>query len=158
MSAPRGRSSQPGIESWHCFSSGPYYDPSRIALGELIGVDEHRVAPRAGFDWHGHAGVHIVSWVLEGALRHEDISGEVRIVTPGTLFVQSTGAGIRHRETNASDTDPLTFVQVTLLVAGPVGMWSADPPAEIAGAAIEADASSVGVTVAGGRRFVLTLD
>src|SRR5689334_21812487 len=41
----RGRSEQPGIVSKHCFSAGPYYDPERIALGPIVGVDEHLVEP-----------------------------------------------------------------------------------------------------------------
>jgi len=94
----RGRSSQPGIESWHSFSSGPYYDPDRMSLGPIVGVDEHLVAPGAGFDWHAHRGVHIASWVMAGTLWHEDDTGAAQLVNPGELFVQSTGDGLRHRE------------------------------------------------------------
>lgn len=113
--AERGRSSQPGIESWHCLSSGPFYDPELVSFGPVIGLDEHRVAPGAGFDWHAHRGVHILSWVLEGALRHEDSSGELRFVSPGSLLVQSSGERIQHSETNASDSEALRFLQVTVL-------------------------------------------
>ena len=134
----RGRSGQPGIVSRHCFSAGPYYDPARISFGPIVGVDEHLVAPGAGFDWHAHRGVHIGSWVLAGTLRHEDSSGEVRFVPPGVLFVQSTGPGVlRHTETNASDAEPLRFVQVTILAAGEPGVWLAKPPAVIAGVRVD---------------------
>jgi hypothetical protein len=134
----RGRSSQPGIESWHCFSSGPFYDPDRISLGPIVGVDEHLVAPGAGFDWHAHRGVHIASWVLEGTLQHEDSNGEVRFVTPGALFVQSTGReGIRHREWNASGDEPLRFVQITVLGEADYGVWSDKLPAKIAGVTVD---------------------
>ncbi|HVU92949.1 MAG TPA: pirin family protein [Jatrophihabitans sp.] len=129
----RGRSSGPGIESWHSFSSGPYYDPSRISFGPVIGVDEHLVAPGAGFDWHAHRGVHIASWVLSGALRHEDSAGAVRVVRPGELFVQSTGTGMRHREWNASADEPLRFVQITVLGDGEPGRAVRSLPAEVAG-------------------------
>jgi hypothetical protein len=134
----RGRSEQPGIVSRHCFSSGPYYDPERMSLGPIIGVDEHLVAPGAGFDWHAHRGVHIASWVLEGTLRHEDASGALRSVRPGTLFVQSTGPDVlRHTETNASDTEPLRFVQVTIVGGGEPGLRSLRPPTTVAGVAID---------------------
>lgn len=105
-----------GITSYHCFSAGPHYDPDRVAFGPLVGVDEHHVAPGAGFDWHAHRGVTIVSWVLDGSLRHEDAAGP-RLVTPGELFVQHAGDGLRHREWNASDSVALRFVQTTVLAA-----------------------------------------
>lgn len=113
--ADRGRSEQPGIRSWHCFSSGPYYDPDNVSFGPLVGVDQHAVAPRAGFDWHSHRGVQIVSSVLAGTLRHEDVAGPVRYMSPGSVLVQSAGPGIRHREANPSDVEELHLVQTTLV-------------------------------------------
>jgi hypothetical protein len=108
-----------GITSWHCFSAGPHYDPERIAFGPLVGVDEHFVAPGTGFDWHAHRGVTIVSWVLDGALRHEDSNGGEHLVEPGGLFVQSMQDGGRHREWNASESVALRFVQTTLVGEAP---------------------------------------
>jgi mannose-6-phosphate isomerase-like protein (cupin superfamily) len=116
--ADRYRSEQPGIVSWYCFSAGVHYDPDNVAFGPIIGVDEHLVAPGAGFDWHAHSGVDIVSWVLAGVLRHEDSTGNVRLVAPGDRLVQSTGSGVRHTETNASVGEPLRFIQTTLLDPG----------------------------------------
>ena len=136
IAGDRGRSSQPGIESWHCFSSGPFYDPSRLAWGPVIGVDEHFVVPGAGFDWHAHRGVHIATWVLAGTLWHEDSRGGSSLVTPGDLFVQSTGSGIRHREWNAAD-EPLRFVQITILAEAEPDTWSTPLPTSVAGVSIE---------------------
>jgi mannose-6-phosphate isomerase-like protein (cupin superfamily) len=110
----RFRSAQDGIESWHCFSAGAHYDPDNVAFGALIGADEHLLAPGAGFDWHPHRGVVIVSWVVSGTLRHEDDGGEVLQVQPGDVLVQHAGSGIRHRESNGSDERPLRLVQMTL--------------------------------------------
>jgi len=133
----RGRSSQPGIESWHSFSSGPYYDPDRMSLGPIVGVDEHLVAPGAGFDWHAHRGVHIASWVMAGTLWHEDDTGAAQLVNPGALFVQSTGDGLRHREWNASDAESLRFVQVTVLADAEYRTWSAALPTSFAGVRVD---------------------
>ncbi|MBE7190496.1 pirin family protein [Jatrophihabitans endophyticus] len=113
--ADRFVSRQPGIESWHAFSAGAHYDAANLSFGPVIGCDEHVVAPGAGFDWHAHRGVVIVSWVLSGTLRHEDDGGAELDLPAGELLVQSTGSGIRHRETNGSD-EPLRFVQTTLLL------------------------------------------
>lgn len=133
----RGRSSQPGIESWHSFSSGPFYDPDRMSLGPIVGVDEHLVAPGAGFDWHAHRGVHIASWVMAGTLWHEDDTGAAQLVNPGELFVQSTGDGLRHREWNTSDAESLRFVQITILAEAEYGTWSARLPTTVAGVRID---------------------
>jgi quercetin dioxygenase-like cupin family protein len=134
---PRGRSEQPGIVSLHCFSSGPYYDPDNISFGPVVGVDEHRVEPGAGFSWHAHRGVQIASWVLEGTLRHEDSNGEVRFVAPGRFLVQSTGDGIRHQETNASGTEPLRFLQITVLGEAQAGVELVKPPATVGPATVD---------------------
>ena len=110
----RFRTSHDGIESWHCFAAGQHYDPANLSHGDLIGVDEHLVAPGAGFDWHAHRGVLIASWVLSGALRHQDDRGGEQVVEPGRLFRQDASAGLRHRETCASN-EALRLVQLTAL-------------------------------------------
>jgi quercetin 2,3-dioxygenase len=116
-SAERSRSEHDGITSWHCFSAGAHYDPDNVSFGPIVGVDEHLLAPGAGFGWHSHRGVDIVSWVLSGQLRHEDGAGRVRVVEPGQALVQSSGSGIRHCEVNASVAEPLRLVQMTLVSA-----------------------------------------
>jgi quercetin 2,3-dioxygenase len=112
--ADRFVSEHDGVRSLHCFSAGQHYDAENVSFGPVIAVDEHDVAPGAGFDWHAHRGVAIASWVLEGSLLHEDGSG-TRVVRPGELFVQVSADGLRHRETNASDSVALRFVQTTLV-------------------------------------------
>lgn len=113
--ADRPVTEQPGITTRHCFSAGAHYDPDNTSFGALVAVDEHAVAPGCGFDWHAHRGVDIVSWVLDGALRHEDGAGRVQIVTAGGAQLQAAGSGIRHAEANASLTRPVRFVQLTAL-------------------------------------------
>lgn len=133
----RGTSQQPGIVSRHCLSAGPYYDPEKINFGPVIGIDEHLVQPGAGFDWHGHRGVHIVSWVLDGTLRHEDSHGEVRFVPPGVALVQAAADGVRHTETNASEVDALRFLQITIMSDAPAGVSQVALPATVAGVRID---------------------
>jgi redox-sensitive bicupin YhaK (pirin superfamily) len=113
----RYRSTYDGIESWYCFSAGAHYDADNVAFGALVGCDEHLVGPGAGFDWHAHRGVEIVSHVVSGALRHQDDDGVDVIVRAGGVFTQSAADGIRHRETNASVDESLRLVQMTV-VAG----------------------------------------
>jgi redox-sensitive bicupin YhaK (pirin superfamily) len=116
--ADRYRVEQPGITSWHCFSSGPYFDPDNTAFGRLIACDEHLVAPNAGFADHAHAGTELISWVLDGTLAHRDSAGRRHLIQPGMVQYQATGAGIRHTEYNGSSLEPLHFIQLALLTDG----------------------------------------
>ncbi len=119
----------PGVTTRHCFSSGAHYDPANMAFGPLIALDEHVVAPGAGFGRHAHRGVDILTWVVAGTLRHEDTAGRVELVEPGTALRQSAGSGIEHVERNASGTEPLQFVQLVVIgdVAEPGYLLDAPP-------------------------------
>jgi len=132
--AARFETVQPGIATWHCFSAGAHYDPDNTHFGALIAVDEHLLAPGAGFTRHAHRGVEIVSWVLDGALGHEDSAGRVELVEPGTALHQSAGSGIEHAERNASDVETLRFVQFSWLseIATP-GYGLDVPPVQVGG-------------------------
>jgi redox-sensitive bicupin YhaK (pirin superfamily) len=113
--AERYRAEQPGITTWHCFSAGAYYDPDNVAFGRLVACDEHLLMPGAGFDAHPHAGVELVSWILDGTLEHWDAAGRRRLIWPGRAQYQLAGSGIRHTERNASALEPLHFVQFWLM-------------------------------------------
>ena len=118
--ADRYRSSHTGIETWHCFSAGAHYDPSNLSFGPVLGVDEHVVAPGAGFSDHAHRGVEIISWVADGVLHHR--SGDVdQLVTAGESLVQDATAGLRHSESNGSVDEPLRLIQTTLLAGSGAG-------------------------------------
>lgn len=125
---------QPGIVTRHCFSAGSHYDADNVAFGSLVGLDDHAVEPGSGFASHSHRDVEILSWVLDGTLRHEDDAGRVELVVPGSVLHQSTGSGVRHSEVNASSTEPLRFVQLTLLGDARAPRCTlAEPPILVAG-------------------------
>jgi redox-sensitive bicupin YhaK (pirin superfamily) len=118
LASERLRSEHEGIISRHSFSAGAHYDPDNISFGPLIGVDEHLLAGGAGFERHVHTGVVIISWVLDGVLLHEDATGN-RTVRAGKELWQDASSRVEHVERNASATEPLRFVQTTLLSSGP---------------------------------------
>lgn len=126
----------PGIRTLHCFSSGAHYDEHNVSFAALVGVDEHVVDPGGGFDRHAHRGVAIVTWVLAGALRHEDSTGASHVVHPGTVAVQIAGRGIEHTETNASSSEPVRFVQTTLLCDDDEPSYRLAAPPVLAGPAL----------------------
>ncbi len=54
----------------------------------------------------------IFSYVLEGALSHEDSMGNGRELKPGQIQLMSAGSGVTHSEFNPSKSDPLHFLQI----------------------------------------------
>jgi redox-sensitive bicupin YhaK (pirin superfamily) len=109
----RFRTDQPGITSWHSFSSGAHYDPDNLSFGPIVACDEHVVDPGAGFADHPHARVELVSWVVDGMLEHRGV-GRRQLIVPGRVQYQLAGTGIEHSERNASSLEPLHFVQFWL--------------------------------------------
>ena len=100
------------LDSWHSFSFSSHYDPANVGHGLLLVSNDDRVAPGQGFGAHAHQDMEIVTWVLEGALAHQDSAGHSGIITPGIAQRMSAGTGIRHSEMNANADEPVHFVQM----------------------------------------------
>lgn len=100
------------LKSQHSFSFGSYYDAQNLEHGLLIVSNDDTVAPAGGFNPHSHADMEIISWVLEGELEHRDSNGNHGVIYPGLVQRMSAGTGISHSEMNASDQNPVHFLQM----------------------------------------------
>jgi redox-sensitive bicupin YhaK (pirin superfamily) len=110
----RFRTHGDGVSTWHSFSYGAHYDPDNVGFGPLIAINTERIEAGRGYELHHHADVEIVTWILEGALQHEDGTGHRGIIRPGTAQRLSAGTGVQHSEQNASEDEPVVFVQMML--------------------------------------------
>lgn len=100
-----------GRTTRHSFSFGAHYDPDDVGFGLLVCHNDDLVRPGHGYPDHPHRDLEIVTWVLEGALRHQDSTGRGGVVTPGTVQRLSAGSGVVHAEVNDA-AEPVRFLQM----------------------------------------------
>ena len=103
------------LKSNFSFSFAEYHDPANMHFGNLRVLNDDTVQPGAGFGMHPHRDMEIVTYVIEGALEHKDSMGHTGVIHSGDVQRITAGTGIYHSEYNASDTDPVHFLQVWIL-------------------------------------------
>lgn len=116
------------LNTHHHFSFADYFDPQRLHWGGLRVWNDDTIEPGTGFPAHPHASMEIITYVIEGAITHQDSTGNKGRTVAGDVQVMSAGAGIRHSEYNFEDT-PTRLFQIWIPPASKGGepTWGTQP-------------------------------
>jgi redox-sensitive bicupin YhaK (pirin superfamily) len=108
----RGNANFGWLNSYHTFSFGHYFEPSRTHFGALRVLNDDTVAAGMGFGTHPHDNMEIISIPLEGDLEHQDSMGNKTVIKHGDVQVMSAGTGVSHSEYNKNQDKQVKFLQI----------------------------------------------
>lgn len=97
------------LDARHHFSFGSYRNPARTGLGELLVINDDRIAPGRGFPTHPHANMEIITYVRKGAITHTDSAGNSGKTGSGDVQVMSAGSGVSHSEYNHESEETVLY-------------------------------------------------
>ena len=100
---------------WH-FSFDQYRDPENDGFGAMRVFNDDRLIPGAVWPLHPHRDVEGLTYVVEGTFGHEDnVGGPFGPLPAGSVQRMTLGSGALHSELNASQTEPMRFIQIWIL-------------------------------------------
>lgn len=108
----RGNTRLSWLNGRHTFSFNRYYDPEWMGFRTLRVINDDIVEPSGGFGRHPHQDMEIVTWVLDGVLKHRDSTGAEGELRLGDAQRMSAGTGVYHSEFNGSDTERVRLLQI----------------------------------------------
>ena len=102
---------------WH-YSFDTYHDPEYMEFGTLRVFNDDRLIPGASWPMHPHRDIEGLTYVVEWTFRHQDdVGGAPGPLPAGSVQRMTLGSGAWHSEQNASDTEPMRFIQMWILPA-----------------------------------------
>jgi redox-sensitive bicupin YhaK (pirin superfamily) len=100
---------------WH-FSFDHYHDPDNDAFGAMRVFNDDRLVPGAIWPMHPHKDVEGLTYVVSGTFGHEDsVGGPPGPLPAGAVQRMTLGSGAYHSEQNASQDEPMRFIQIWIL-------------------------------------------
>jgi hypothetical protein len=100
---------------WH-FSFDDYRDPENDSFGAMRVFNDDRLIPGAVWPMHPHRDIEGLTYVVEGTFGHEDnVGGPFGPLPAGSVQRMTLGSGALHSELNASQDEPMRFIQIWIL-------------------------------------------
>jgi redox-sensitive bicupin YhaK (pirin superfamily) len=102
---------------WH-YSFDTYHDPAYMGFGTMRVFNDDRLVPGAVWPMHPHRDIEGLTYVVEGSFRHQDdVGGAPGPLPAGSVQRMTLGSGAWHSEQNASETEPMRFIQIWIMPA-----------------------------------------
>src|SRR3989442_3407712 len=111
-SKDRGYADRGWLKGYYSFSFAEYNDPAYSNFSALRVLNDDRIAAGKGFGPHAHRDMEIITYVLDGGLRHRDSTGECHILRPNEVQTMSVGSGLVHSQFNASEGRTVQSIQM----------------------------------------------
>jgi hypothetical protein len=89
--------------------------------------DHFSIKPGAGFPDHPHRGQETITYLLSGAVDHEDFAGNAGTIEAGDLQFMTAGKGIMHAEMPRQNADGSANIGIQLWVDLPEKLKKCDP-------------------------------
>lgn len=93
------------LEARHHFSFASYWNPNRTRFGNLLVINDDKIAAGKGFGAHPHDNMEIITYVRQGAITHKDSMNNTGRTAAGDVQVMSAGTGVLHSEHNLENED-----------------------------------------------------
>ncbi len=102
------------LQSRFHFSFAEYQNRANMHYGVLRVMNDDVIQAHSGFGVHPHRDMEIITYVIRGALTHEDSMGNKESLGRGSVQYLSAGTGITHSEKNESD-EEVHLIQTWIL-------------------------------------------
>jgi redox-sensitive bicupin YhaK (pirin superfamily) len=111
-SRDRGYDDHGWLKSWYTFVYADYYDPEHVDFGPMTVLNEDRVMAGKAYPTESRRDVEVLTYVIDGELRHQDSLGNDAILQAGSLQCLNAGTGVRHTALNTSTNREAHVLQI----------------------------------------------